>query len=148
VSVEDIAFFDCNVSFGVPLKPGFGYAATPDDLLAEMDHCGVDEALVTCAAQQFGSPLEGNEMVVAQTRGYARLHPVWALLPSLTGEFPEPAALIAQMRAHNVRALCAWPGQHHYLLDGRTFGSLVEELTARRVPLFLPLTEQSEGAVR
>ncbi|HUT19514.1 MAG TPA: hypothetical protein VM366_10165 [Anaerolineae bacterium] len=143
--MEDIAFFDCNVSFGIPPKPGLGYAATPDDLLAEMDHCGVDEALVTCAAQQFGSPLEGNEMVVVQTRGYARLHPVWALLPSQTGEFPEPAALIAQMRVHNVHALCAWPGQHHYLLDGRTFGSLLEELTARRVPLFLPLTEQSGG---
>jgi hypothetical protein len=141
--MEDIAFFDCNISFGVRPKPGLGYAATPEDLLAEMDRCGVDQALVTCAAQQFGSPLEGNEMVVAQTREHVRLHPVWALLPSQTGEFPEPGDLVVSMRAYKVRALWSWPGQHRYLLDRRTFGPLLEELTARRVPLFLPLTEQS-----
>jgi predicted TIM-barrel fold metal-dependent hydrolase len=141
--MPDLAFFDCNVSFGPRPNPGLAYAATSSELLDQMDRCGVDQALATCAAQQFGSPIDGNEMIVAQTREHPRLHPAWGLLPAQTGEFPEKEALIAQMRAHGVRALWAWPSHHRYLLDRRTFGSLLEELTARHIPLFLPLSEES-----
>lgn len=138
-------FFDCHVSFGLPPKPPLSYAATAEDLLAEMDHNGVDEALVTCAAQCFDSPLVGNPCLVEQIQGHPRLHPAWAILPSQTGEMPV-AGLIEGMRQGGVRALWAWPARHQYLLDAATFGPLLEELAARRIPLFLPLSESGGRA--
>ena len=105
-------FFDCNVSFGLIPNPPPSLAATPEALLAEMDHCGVDGALVTCAAQRFDSPLVGNGLLIEQVRDQPRLHPAWALLPSQTGEMPEPDLLAGRMREDGTRALWAWPLQH------------------------------------
>jgi predicted TIM-barrel fold metal-dependent hydrolase len=45
------------------------------------------------------------------------------------------------MQENGVRALWAWPSQHRYLIDGNSFGPLLEELVARRIPLFLPVAE-------
>jgi hypothetical protein len=134
-------FFDCNVSFGVMPIPPLSQATTAAALLKEMDHCGVDEALVTCAAQRFFSPLVGNPMLIEQVSNHARLHPIWALLPSQTGEIPKPGQLVEQMRENGVRALCAWPAEHKYLLNATTFGPLFEETIVRRIPLFFDLAE-------
>lgn len=138
-------FFDCNLSLGIPPKPALRQPTTAAELLAEMDRCGIDEALVTCAAQQFDSPLVGNPLLMEAVHQYPRLHPAWAILPSQTGEFPDPEQLIVTMRSGGVRALWAWPAKHHYMLDRTTFEPLLEELVARRIPLFLPLTEQTNG---
>jgi predicted TIM-barrel fold metal-dependent hydrolase len=138
-----VFFFDCNVSFGAPPKPGLREAVRAEELLEEMNHCGVDEALVTCALQRTGSPLVGNPLVVAETRSHPRLHPAWAILPSQTGEFATVPSLVAQLRDTGVRALWTWPSMHNYLLDTNTFGPLLEEMVARRLPLFLPQTESS-----
>jgi predicted TIM-barrel fold metal-dependent hydrolase len=134
-------FFDCNVSFGVPPIPPLSQATTAEALLAEMDHCGIDEALVTCVAQRFESPLVGNELLIERVRDHPRLHPAWAILPPQTGEMPGPDQLVEQMRTNGVRALWAWPSQHKYLLDETTFGPLFEELVVRRIPLFFQLTD-------
>ena len=132
--------FDCNVSFGIAPKPALSYSETAEALLAEMDRNGIDEALVTCAAQHFDSPLVGNPLLIECLAGRPRLHPAWAILPAQTGEMGVEA-LIAGMRENGVRALWAWPPEHHYLLDALTMGPLLEELVARRIPLFLSLTE-------
>lgn len=139
-------FFDCNVSFGRPGAPALSYAESAQDLLDEMDRNGTDEALVTCAAQHHESPLIGNPLLIEQIENRPRLHPAWAILPAQTGEMPVDE-LIAGMRANGVRALWAWPGEHHYLLDRNTFGPLLDELVARRIPLFVPLTEFGWSAV-
>ncbi len=138
--------FDCNATFGRGSVAPARYAATPDDLLAEMDFCGVDAALVTCAAQRDDSPAVGNELVVQLTHGQPRLHPTWAILPPQTEELaPDVDAFFAAMAASGVRALWAFPGRHRYLLNRTTFGPFFEAMIARRVPLFLPLTEASGG---
>jgi predicted TIM-barrel fold metal-dependent hydrolase len=138
-------FFDCNASFGARPIPLPSQATTAEALLLEMDHCGIDEALVTCTAQRFGSPLEGNPWLTEQVRDHPRLHAVWTILPSQTGEMAEPARLMDQMRENQVRALWAFPTQHRYLLDATTFGPLFDELAARRIPLFYPLTEGGDA---
>ncbi|MBN1937238.1 MAG: amidohydrolase family protein [Anaerolineae bacterium] len=139
-------FFDCNVSFGRPSVPALSYAETAQTLLDEMDHNGIDEALVTCAAQHDESPLIGNPLLIEQIKGQPRLHPAWAILPAQTGEMPVDD-LLAGMRENSVRALWAWPAEHHYLLDVMTFGPLLETLVARRIPLFVPLTEFGWSAI-
>jgi hypothetical protein len=129
------------VSFGATPIPPLRQATTAKALLSEMDHNGVNEALVTCAAQRHISPLVGNPMLIEQVHDHSRLHPVWALLPSQTGEMPKPTQLLEQMRQNSVRALCAWPCEHRFLLNATTFGTLFEELIARHIPLFFDLTD-------
>lgn len=138
--------FDCSASYGTPDVPPLQYAETTAELLAEMDFCNVDEALVTCAAQKFDSPLVGNELVVEETRGDPRLHPAWAILPPQTREqAPTIDRFLADMRGAGVRALWAFPGRHKFLLNATTFGALFEELCEHSVPLFFRLDEATSG---
>jgi len=143
-SNDELFFFDCNISYGIPEKPPLNQSITPKELLVEMDHCGIDQALVTCAIQRY-SPWVGNSTLIEQIRDQPRLHPVWALLPHQTGEMPEPAQLIKEMKVNQVRALWAWPREHLYLLDGVTFGGLFEEMIARNIPLFYQLMDVGES---
>jgi len=141
-----MTFFDCNASYGILDVPPQQYAETPEQLLAEMDFCNVDEALVTCAAQRCDSPIVGNELVVRETKGHPRLHPAWAILPPQTEELaPTVDAFIADMGRNNVRALWAFPARNKYLLNATTFGTLFEALIERSIPLFFPLTEAVPG---
>jgi hypothetical protein len=146
-------WFDCNCGFGVPAKPFGSVFAAPADLLDELDFCGasvacgVSEALVFHVAQQFESPQAGNQLVVTETAGQPRLHPSWAILPPQTE--CDVAGFLDQMKRSGVRALRAYPEEGRYLLNGLTFGPLLEELVARRIPLLLgPHWQAADGLLR
>lgn len=130
-------WFDCNIGFGVARVPPGPFAATAQELLKEMDSCGVAAALVWHAAMRDESAQAGNRLVVEKTRGLPRLHPAWAILPPQTGEMGTVAEWLEGMRKQGVKALIAYPEQHRYLLNGLTFGPLLEEMIARRIPLIL-----------
>jgi uncharacterized protein len=130
-------FFDCNCSFGMPGIPVFRYAISAVDLLEEMAYCGIERALVYHASMRFGSPIIGNPQVVAETHPHPQLRATWAVLPLQTGELPEPEELLKAMQRQGVAALRAFPNEHRYTLDRRTFGPLLELLQQRRVPLLV-----------
>jgi len=128
-------WFDCNCGFGVPPKPFGAVFAAAADLVDELDFCGVGQALVFHVAQQSESPQAGNRLVMAETSNQPRLHPTWATLPPQTDW--GVAAFLADMKGQGVRALRAYPEECRYRLDALTFGPLLEELVARKIPLFL-----------
>ena len=132
----ELRLFDCYLRAGHSTRPPLAPALTPADVLAEMDRCGVDEALVHSDATEISSPVVTNPEVAAFCRADRRLHPVWSILPSQTGEMPLED-LLAGMRAHGVRALAAYPDENRFLLNGVTFGELFEAMIERRIPLFL-----------
>jgi len=70
--------------------------------------------------------------------GQPRLVGTWAILPPQTGELPGGAEFFRAMAGANVRALWAFPDDHRYILDRRTFGAFLDEVSERRVPLLLP----------
>jgi hypothetical protein len=97
----------------------------------------------------------GNPLVVEQIaaagapRGHPTpaLHPTWAILPPQTDW--EAAAFLAGMKAQGVRALRAYPEEHRYRLDALTLGPLLEELVARKIPLFLgPRWQEAADVLR
>ncbi len=137
---DELVFFDCNITYGPKHIPPLKQANTPEELLAEMDHCGIDEALITSTAQR-SSPWDGNLRLVEEVKGFPRLHPAWVLLPHQTGEMPPPHQLVEEMIKNRVAALWALPGEHHYILDGVSFGSLFEEMIAHHIPLFYSLSD-------
>ncbi len=134
-----LTFHDANVILGRPmLRPSWPFAPTADDLLPAMRSAGVDKALVYHAAQIDASPIDANPLLDAAIAQAPELSACWTLLP------PDIDPLIgddffANMRRANVRALRAFPDDHRYLMRRPTFGSFLDDVSARRIPLFLSL---------
>lgn len=137
--------FDCNCWYGVPIKAPLAPALTPADVLAEMDFCGIHRALLRNAACFEESPEVGNPLTCAGAATSERFAPSWALLPPHTGELGDVTDLLAAMRQAGVRSLWAHPAEHRYLLNRTSCGGLLEEMVARRIPLFLPRKATSGG---
>jgi hypothetical protein len=135
--MDKIAFFDASAGFGVALVPPMKYAETAQDLLREMDRCGVDEALVWHVAMKDDSPVIGNRLLSEAIKGKPRLHGTWALLPFQTGELGTPQQFLAAMRKNNIRALRAWPSEHRYILNSVTFGEFFEMMVEQSIPILL-----------
>jgi hypothetical protein len=130
-------FFDCNVFFGLPAKRPIAPVATVEELLAEMDRSGVDKALVWHIAQHDASPRAGNQLLADAIRSHPRLIGCWTVLPIQTGEFPRPATLFQQMKEARVAALRIFPSSHRFLANVVSMGDLLDQMVARRIPLFV-----------
>jgi len=135
----DWNFFDARCKVGLNLKQGPGafspYSA--EDLLGDMDRCGVHEALVLDCLSVEASPRDGNSRVLQQVRSHPRLHPVWVGLPAGTDETPEPAEMLRQMRQNKVAALWLLPNQYRFGLGDWCVDELLEPMNEAGVPVFI-----------
>jgi hypothetical protein len=129
-------FFDCNCSYGRAARPPDRYAASPAELVKEMNFCGIDAAMVFHTNQRFASPVVWNPVVSRDLKRQRRLHPVWAILPPACGELPPPEELLQKMKSAGVRALWAFPQEHRFRLDGLSFRDLFPLMVQRKIPLF------------
>ena len=130
-------FFDCNSYFGLPARPTLAPAADAGALLKEMDHCGVDQALVWHIAQHDASPLAGNPLLAEAIAPHPRLWGCWSILPNQAHEFPPFEQFLTHMRASRIVALRAFPISHHFLLNEVAMGSWFEPMVAHRIPFLL-----------
>ena len=138
---EQVSFFDCNASFGMSMSNQFGVyrpCLDVEGLLAEMDWAGIDQALVYHTLMRDQSPVVGHAALAESIVGQPRLVGTWAILPPQTDELPSTPDFFVAMSEANVRALWAFPREHRYLLDRMAFGSLLDEVSERRIPLFIP----------
>ena len=140
-----LEFFDCNAIYGVWSVPPLAPATCADDLLREMEWCGIRRALVRHAAMENEAPQVGNRLTVEETAERPELVPTWAILPTHTGELGTPEEFLGAMGQAGVRALWAFPSKHRYMLDATSCGDLLELLVERRVPLFMHRQEASMG---
>jgi predicted TIM-barrel fold metal-dependent hydrolase len=138
MSTDETIYFDCNASFGSPMAGLVRPCQTASDLLAEMDWCGVERALVWHTLMKEQSPVVGNRVLAETIAGQPRLVGAWAILPPQTGELPAEAAFFEAMQHDGARALWAFADEHRYLLNRTTWGSFLDEVAERRVPLFVP----------
>lgn len=130
-------YFDANCTVGRTCRMQGGSPYTADDLLADMDHYGVSEALVMDTLSRENHPQEGNARILEAAAGRPRLHPAWAALPPGTDEQPEPEELVRQMRQHKVGALYLFTGQYRISLAEWCLDELLEALAEARVPVFV-----------
>jgi predicted TIM-barrel fold metal-dependent hydrolase len=135
---EAITYFDCNASFGASMGGVFQPCLSAEGLLAEMDWAGVEQALVYHALMSDQSPVVGNAVLAAEIAPHPRLVGTWAVLPPQTRELPSGRAFFRGMQEQNIRALWAFPDAHRYLLDRVVVGPLLDEISARHIPLLLP----------
>jgi predicted TIM-barrel fold metal-dependent hydrolase len=102
-----------------------------------MRFCGIGRALVYHSGMRFEAPDTWNDRLAEEIRPYPDLHPLRAILPTQTGEMPEPERLFAEMKRCGARALISFPHEHSYSLDALTFGPLFGAMIERKIPLFV-----------
>ncbi|MBN1399237.1 MAG: amidohydrolase family protein [Anaerolineae bacterium] len=135
--MPDIAYWDCNVCLGRPQTGIFRPCRNPGELLPELDWVGVEKALVRHELMSAQSPVVGNRILSELIAGHPRLLGSWAILPPQTGEL-DPGRFFDAMAQAEVRALWAFPEEHRYMLNRLTFGAFLDEVSERRIPLFIP----------
>ena len=138
-------FFDCNTFLGRPARREiYPPAPTAEDVLSEMDFCGVERALVWHIAQFDASPHLGNDLLAQAIAPHPRLLGCWSLLPNQAREFPPFDDFLQAMRQSRVVALRAFPNDHHFLLNAVAMGSWLEPMVAHRIPLFLSVARGAD----
>jgi len=115
-----------------------------DNLLEEMDRCGVAKALVWHIIQQDASPQIGNQVLAEAIQSHPQLTGCWTLLPNQGDEFPPFETFVTQMRQARVAALRVFPTSHHSLLNGVSMVSWLEPMVSRRIPLFLSVVRGAD----
>lgn len=121
-------------------------ARNAEELLAELDFCGIDGAVVKHNTMSDVDPDYGNQAVLAETAKAAdRLFPTWTILPPITESQYAPEHLFPAMKTNGVRMLRAYPERNRYLLNRIVMGELLGEMAAAGVPLYLSPSEGWQG---
>ncbi len=141
-----LSFFDSNCVIGKRSIRRSGYRNeaefySVDDLLAEMDHAGIDSALVYHSLAKEYDPMTGNIMLMDEIKGYDRLYPCWVVIPGGTNEIPEPAELVNNMVAQNVRAVRIFPSDHLFSLSDWCSGDLMRELEKHKIVVIVEIDQ-------
>jgi len=125
-----------------------GYFHSKEDLLAEMDHFGIAEALVCDTLSRELDPRAGNPRVLETCAGEPRLHPAWSLAPPVQS-LPYPLTeLPGQMAAAGVRAVWLFPGHMQIKLAEWNLHPILEMLEQARVPLLVDPSPTLPGGGR
>ena len=141
--IKNLDLFDANCMLGRIFAQKQGFPLSVEELLAVMDDFQIAEALVYHALSKEHHPVVGNRMLMDQIASCDRLHAVWVVMPSHTGEFPDEEQLADQMLAQDVRAARVFPhsDRHNFPLTRWAAGRLLESLQHGRVPLFVDQEE-------
>lgn len=114
------------------------------ELIAELDHAGISEALVWHRDAWERDFAVGNQRL-AEIDAWPRLHPELTFVPPHGPEMPSPSGFLEQMRRAGARAARAFPTHHCFCLDAASCGELLELFIAHAVPVFVPLPEIPGG---
>ena len=141
--IKNLDLFDANCMLGRIFAPKPGFPLTVEELLTVMDDFQIPEALVYHALSKEHHPAVGNRLLMEQIASCNRLHAIWVVMPSHTGEFPDEEQLVEQMAAQRVRAVRVFPhpDRHNFPLTRWGAGRLLESLQRGRVPLFIDQEE-------
>lgn len=137
--MESLELFDANVCVGRGMRLLLSGGATKESLLEAMDANGVGQALVWHEAQLGEYPAKGNELVARLVSGDRRLKGIWTALPPLTDE-SGGKDFFKRMKKSGAVALRAFPNHGRYLMRRRVWGSFMDEVSERRIPLILSPT--------
>jgi len=138
----EIEFFDCNARIGHPTVYREGQVTTKAELLAEMDHAGIDCALVYHSIAREWCPQEGNDALGRELGGEARLFPCFVGLPEATHELAGPDRFAEQVRELS-GAVRLFPKEHNFSLSGWSTAGILGALQNRRVPVILDISQTS-----
>ena len=108
-----------------------------EDLLEEMEWCGIHGAFVAHATAKEYDPTFGNKLLMRELKKSPRLYGVWTVMPHHTGEMAEPKELVKEMRDHGIRVAKMHPRIHRYPFTMDYCGALLKELERNEILLML-----------
>ena len=132
--------FDCDMAYGRGSLSLPGSVDTVDDLLDEMNHCRIDEALVWHQDAWERGFNAGNDRL-QELDAHPRLHPALTFAPTCCEEMPNAEEFLKRMQAQKVSAVRAFPKRHCFLLDPLACGDLLDLFCAHAIPVLIPLNE-------
>jgi len=133
-----ISFMDCNCHLGSFEGMEPSHFTQVEELLAEMEHLGIERALVTHHWSSRWSPRLGNEKLDEILQPYENLYPCYVALPPETDEIPPPGEFADAVRAaHGAVRVC--PSDHQWRLTDWCAQGLLEALASRAVPVLVQL---------
>lgn len=140
--------FDAHCTIGRYLKLTEQGLYSSEDLLSEMDHYGISEALVVDSLSRENHPFDGNQRVLESTRSTDRLHAAWSVLPSLFEETGRTAEeFIREMEINDVRAIFLYPNQYLFNLSDWSIDFIMEIAASRQIPVFVnPVEANGRGS--
>ncbi|MHB0878820.1 MAG: amidohydrolase family protein [Anaerolineae bacterium] len=129
-------FFDANSQVGRYNYRQEGAPYSVEQSLADMQRLGIGRRLVYHSVAKECSPAAGNDLVLREVQGHEGLLPCWAVSTWVSGELPEPEALVATMRRQGVRAARFFRRYYHVPMGEWSLGRLWSALEAAHIPLF------------
>ena len=147
MTMERLQFFDSNANVG---KIGYKHRLQiwrTEDLLVEMDRCGIAGALVYHGMAKSHSPVYGNGLLAKELAKSPRLFGCLVAMPDQLGDFPSPTIFLAEMKQDGIRAVKLFPKSHQYDPDRRTIWKLLNALEQERIPLLVDASEASLSAI-
>jgi predicted TIM-barrel fold metal-dependent hydrolase len=113
-----------------------------DHLLDELDLCSISGAMVFGSMQtQYDTMLE-NRRLLRTLAPHDHLFPIWGVLPSVAGDFPEPRDLLKEMADHDVRAVSMFPKGASWSLFSDWNQPLLQSLSDAAIPVIFRCPDQ------
>jgi len=137
VSIVLPRFFDANCMVGRYNLFRSGSFYTKERLLQEMTYYGISDALVFHAVSMENSPPLGNQLILKEVENAPSLHPVWSLLPSISGEMGPVESIVKDMKRFGVRVVRLFPLQFHFNLDDWCFSEIFDLLSEHKIPVII-----------
>ena len=137
-------FFDCDVAYGRGAIALPREIETVEDILAELDHSGIEQALVWHRDAWERDFDAGNRRLV-ELDAYARLHPAMTFVPTCCQEMLPSGEFVKHARAAGIRAVRAFPTRHCFALDPVACGDLLDLFAACFLPVIVPFPEAPGG---
>lgn len=110
---------------------------TTEDLLEEMEWCGIHGAFVAHGTAREYDPMFGNRQLLRELKKSPRLYGVWAVMPHFTGEMPKPRDLVQEMGDEGIRVAKMYPRAHRYPFTVDFCGELLGELERSEILLMV-----------
>lgn len=133
--METLQFFDVNSQVGRFNYRAEGAPYSVAQSLEDMQRLGIGSRLVYHAVAKECIPGAGNDLLLQDIGGSPQLVPCWAVSTWVTGEMPEPPAMVAAMKAQGVRAARFFRQYYHVPAAEWSMGPMWSALEAARIPL-------------
>ena len=137
VIMNERIYLDCYAMIGRRGAKDMEAQYTTEDLLQEMEWCGIHGALIGHLSAKEYDPTFGNRLLMQELRKSPRLQGVWAVMPHHTGEMSEPGDLVKEMLDNGIRAAKMYPRVHRFPFTVDYCGDLLEELQKNQILLLV-----------
>ncbi len=135
-----LRWIDCNARIGGWSAPQPHQFTDASGLMGAWDRAGIEGGLVHHAWAWEWSPPRGNEALLEETEGKARIRPCFVGLPHATREI-EPVLQFARTVGAAGGAVRIFPKHHSWSVHDWCAGALFDALQTARVPVLVDIRE-------